>query len=268
MEYIEKRDEVLGNLKFWRHHQLPVAGINNQTFVDFTHFTNDWDFKKIDDEICIGLSLTDTTNIPMVSGEMPPEILEQYNGRVFEGEYFWNLEEEEDKRIIKDMTINQRRKYLLFKNKIILPWYFISVLKPNKFATKSEDLYPWEDFVDLYMPYTKNCLLKLPFKQIGRVVIYSSLPNIEVPCHRDDVFDSHRDHHINLNPGGYRPVYVYDSIRKNKIYLNQSYKAYAYNVRDYHGVDGTNQFSYTIRVDGEYNDEVCNQLNLVDGLIK
>lgn len=267
MQYLHKTDETLGDMRFFQHVETPIVGINNKTFIDFSKYA-DWDLNRIDDEICIGLALTDTTNIPTVTGEMPPEIAKQYDGKVFEAEYLWNVEDQNYKNIIKKMSVKERRKYLLFKNKIILPWHFISILKFNMFATKSQDLHPWESFVDLYMPYTKSCIEKLPFKTIGRVVIYGSLPNIEVPCHRDDIITNHKDHHVNFNPGGYRPVYIYDSIKKEKHYLDKTYRIYAYNVRDYHGVDAIPDFSYTVRVDGEYTDEVCEELGLVNGEIR
>jgi hypothetical protein len=62
------------------------------------------------------------------------------------------------------------------------------------------------------------------------------------------------DHHINFNPGGYRSVFIYDSLNDNKIFLPKDYKLYAYNTSDYHGVDPLPHFSYTIRVDGKYSD--------------
>ena len=134
-------------------------------------------------------------------------------------------------------------------------------LKPNFFKTKTKDLYPWNPIMDI-MPYTKSCIEQLPFKEIGRVVIYGSWPEARVPCHRDVSSKVNFDHHINFNPGGYRQVYVYDSIDDKKVYLPEDYLLYAYNTSDYHGVEPSNRFSYTVRVDGIYTDEALELLKI------
>ena len=44
-------------------------------------------------------------------------------------------------------------------------------------------------------------------------------------------------------------------------------RAYLFNDRDYHGVSPVPYFTYTIRVDGQFDDELCEKLGLVDGRI-
>jgi hypothetical protein len=65
-----------------------------------------------------------------------------------------------------------------------------------------------------------------------------------------------------MNPGGYRPVYVYDSKNNQKVYLDADSRLYAYNVRDFHGVDAVNRFSYTVRIDGEYTNNMCETIGI------
>jgi Rieske 2Fe-2S family protein len=149
----------------------------------------------------------------------------------------------------------QRRKYLFFKHKTLLPWFFVLDLKSNTFFDRNLDLGPWNDIIN-QLPYTKQCIESLPFSQIGRVVIYGSWPEASVPCHRDWIPDGEFHHHINFNPGGYRPVYIYDPTTNTKHHLPNDYKLYAYQTTDYHGVDPLPYFSYTIRVDGIFNSDV------------
>ena len=87
---------------------------------------------------------------------------------------------------------------------------------------------------------------------LGRVVIYGSWATSVVPCHRDDPPSENYDQMITFNPGGYRPVYIYDSMRQKKRHLPEDWKAYSYNTTDYHGVDSVPHFSYTVRVDGQF----------------
>lgn len=231
-----------------------VIGINGSPFVNFTSHCS-FDFEKMNEEICIGLATTDLTKLPMVSGVIPPKIREREIDGEFETSVIKNYTG--DKNILANMSSMEKRKYLFFKHKSVVPWYFILDLKPNVFQTKTQDLYPWEDIVSKFT-YTKKCIEELPFKEIGRVVIYGSWPESRVPCHRDKAPSTDFDNHINFNPGGYRPVYVYDSVNDKKIFLPTDHKLYAYNTSDYHGVDPLSYFSYTVRVDGVYSEEGLN----------
>ena len=255
-----------GLIDTFPYQDTSIAGINGKPFIDFSAYKNDYDFNIIDEELCLYFARTELNQIPMVSGQIPTQLSNEYSNLVFEDEYIQNLSDIELSSL-KHLDIPTRRKYLYYRNKILLPWTFILVLKPNMFKSKNQDINPWEPFVDSHLAYTKSFIQSLPFKHIGRVVIYGSWGGSLVPCHRDGYLEKHKDHHINFNPGGYRPVFVYDPIKNKKTYLNKNYKLYAYNVRDYHGVDSIPNFSYTVRVDGEYTDNVINKIGIVDGII-
>jgi hypothetical protein len=249
-----KNDPILGKIVKFEHQDTPIIGINNVKFKNLTQYCN-FDLEKMDEEICYALSKLDLNRLPTVPGVVPPK-LQKRNNHIyqFEHEVLFDLDGEEKQRI-KDLNQMQRRKYLFYKRKIVIPWYFIIELKPNKFATKEKDLFPWNEISNNFS-YLKSCVVNMPFKEIGRVVIYGSWPNSEVECHRDDLPTENPGNHINFNPGGYRPVYLYDSNSNNKFYLPEEYKFYAYNTTDYHGVDPLPYFSYTVRVDGIFNDNI------------
>lgn len=244
-----KKDDIFGNVYKFEHTDSPILGISDQTFYNFTPYC-DFDMEKIDDEVCLALSTLDLSKYPTVSGVVPPKILEQHPHLKFEHEYLY--EYSEDKEMFRNMSQMERRKYLFFKKKITIPWFFILDLKPNMFKTRQKDLNPWNEISSKF-PYLKSCIEQMPFLEIGRVVIYGSWPDAAVPCHRDDLPTKEFGDHINFNPGGYRPVYIYDSITDKKTYLPEEYKFYAFNTTDYHGVDSIPHFSYTIRVDGVYD---------------
>ena len=101
----------------------------------------------------------------------------------------------------------------------------------------------------------------MPFKSLGVLWILGAWKGIGVSCHRDLPSTNKKekiDNHINFNPGGYRPVYLYDPVQDKKVYVPEDYKFYAMNTTDFHGVDPLPHFSYTIRVNGVYQDEVFN----------
>jgi hypothetical protein len=241
-----KKDEVFGTIYNLKHVDEPINGINGNPFIKFNI---DVDLKRMDNEICLALAKIDTFKVPTVPGKIPPK-LKTHENDVYEYDVLYDYNG--DKTVFKDMDYQQIRKYLFYKKRITIPWYFIVDLKPNTFANKTKDLEPWNDTSKLF-PYTKYCIEQMPFTEIGRVVIYGSWPDSKVPCHRDHIPSKEFDHHINFNPGGYRPVYIYDSVNDQKHYLPDDYKFYAYNTTDYHGVDSVSTFSYTVRVDGTYD---------------
>lgn len=250
MSYVEtKDDEVLGKLYSYTHFDIPLQGLNGNPFHNFTD-GHDFDFERMDDEICAALAVSDLSKLPMVGSAIPPKFA---GDLPLEEDALFNFDG--DLEIVKNMTQQERRKYMIFKRKCIAPWFFVLDLKPNVFKTKHLDKFPWEPIMEM-MPYTKSCIEKLPFKEIGRVVIYGSWADSKVVCHRDYPPRDTISHHINFHPGGNRPVYVYDSMNDKKIYLPDDYRLYAYNVTDYHGVDPVPYFSYTVRVDGTYDDSV------------
>ena len=73
-------------------------------------------------------------------------------------------------------------------------------------------------------------------------------------------------HIINLffSSGG-RPSFIWNEVTKEKTYLDKDARSYFFNNRDYHGVDPEPVFRYTLRVDGTFTDELCDQLGLENG---
>lgn len=243
-----KNDDTFGQIINLKHVDTPINGVNGVPFLSLDKFCN-FDIERMNDEICLALAKTDTFKTPTVPGKIPPS-LKTHDNDVYEYDVLYNYDG--DKTIFEGMDYQQIRKYLFYKQQITLPWYFVLDLKPNKFLTKNQDLEPWNEISNLF-PYTKYCIEQMPFSEIGRVVIYGTWPDSKVSCHRDNIPSKEFDHHINFNPGGYRPVYVYDSINNRKLYLPKDYKFYAYNTSDYHGVDPVSNFSYTVRVDGKFD---------------
>jgi len=243
-----KHHDKFGTIYNIKHTDDPINGINGKSFVSFDDFC-DFDIDRMNEEICLGLAKIDTYKVPTVPGKIPPK-LKTHSNEVYEFDVLYNYQGNVEK--FKDMDYQQIRKYFFYNKEITLPWYFVVDLKPNTLLNKSKDLHPWNQISDMF-PYTKQCIEKMPFSEIGRVVIYGSWPESKVPCHRDNLPTTDFEHHINFNPGGYRPVYVYDSKTDNKQYLPETYKFYAYNTTDYHGVDPLSTFSYTVRVDGIYD---------------
>lgn len=217
---------------------LPLKGINGQAF---KHFDVDADMSRIDEEVCRALAKADLDFIPNVYGDKPPDFPDEKGRPPLEDPTIPNQE---------GMSTQESRKYRIFKRKIDIPWAWAIPLKPNRFKTRDQDITPWASIAD-QTPYTKHVIEnKMPFSEVGRVMIYGSWAGSSVPCHIDEP-DGPYKLHINFNPGHYRPVYVWNPITKKKIYKPKDHIFYTFNILDYHGVDAVPHFSYTIRVDGK-----------------
>jgi hypothetical protein len=121
------------------------------------------------------------------------------------------------------------------------------------------------------IPLTKtwiNSLENYLFKHIGRVLVYQNRIGHAVPTHRDFPINSygHSAHFVNIQlSSSSRPAFVMDEITKEKIYTNS--KAYMFNESDVHGVDAEEDNHFTIRIDGEFQDDICEKLGFVNGQV-
>ena len=140
----------------------PIKGIKGDPFFKFDI---DCDLERIDEEICRALATSNLGLIPTVYGEKPPDIETEKDRPPFEDPTLPK---------IQGMSLQESRKYRIFKREIDIPWTFAIALKPNRFKARDRDLEPWSN-VAKRTPYTKHVIEnKMPFSEIGRVMIYGS----------------------------------------------------------------------------------------------
>ena len=114
-------------------------------------------------------------------------------------------------------------------------------------------------------PLLREYVKTLPFKVTGRIMLFCTYPGAGVAIHRDWIMQEHSDHNIDLFFNDYRPSFIWDEKKKEKIYLENGAKSYFFNNRDYHGVDAETTFRYTLRIVCTFTDELCNELGLING---
>jgi hypothetical protein len=121
------------------------------------------------------------------------------------------------------------------------------------------------------LPLLKNWITDMEnylFKHIGRVVVYQNKINHPVPIHRDYPISKYGNsaHFVNIQlTTNNRLAFVYDEITKEKIYTLS--RAYMFNESDCHGVDAEEESHFTIRIDGEFQQHVCEELGLINGKV-
>lgn len=177
------------------------------------------------------------------------------------------------KEILNTVKTNQELDNWVIENLSKQIWEKALMLKSQPIKTQYWSHKHLEGAVwnkSLNLPLTINWINSLTrlFKYTGRVVVYQNKQNHAVPIHRDFPINSlgHSCHFVNIQlTSDNRPAFVYDEITKEKIYTSS--KAYMFNECDCHGVDSEADSNFTIRIDGTFQDDVCQKLNFINGKV-
>lgn len=230
-------------------------------------------------ECCKGLALTKNLQFGRVRGSFVPEERAEYENKNSWTELLHNIEELDPTgkhrqaiEEISKITSEEDNQYAIYKYSMfalgaMVPWFFALPLKLNDFRTKNLKEGDWAPAIE-HFPNLKKYLESLPFKFIGRVIFFVAYPNSPVLTHRDAIVTEHKDHNINLFfTGGERSSFIWDEKKKEKVYLEKGSRSYFFNNRDYHGVDADPKVRYTLRIDGVFEDWLCEELKLDNGYV-
>jgi hypothetical protein len=261
----------------YKEYGIKGVGNNRLPIVSMDKYVDSSKNAELHTECCIGLAKVKSYELAMFYGDIPPEEKQLRNNNDIWSVIVANLNKYDPdgthrkaiEQIIDttdpDLAYGVVFRYCYFAMNAIIPWYFSVYLRRNIFLDKTKNSAEWEPCADNF-PKLKEYINTLPFKNVGRVLFFTTLPSYGVPTHRDSVVRDHKDHNINLffNQGT-RPSFIWDEITKEKVYLEKGSTSYFFNNRDYHGVDPEPAFRYTLRVDGTFTDQICNELGLEDG---
>lgn len=273
--------EQIGKVKFAHldYDEIGVKGVgrNRYPILNMDQYIDHSQDDELHIECCKGLVLSQNMSMAQVYGSIPPEESERLNGQICWSEMIKNIEKYDPtgvhRKAIEEVVdlsppgteLPAVYKYAYFAMGAAIPWFFAVYLKYSPFFQKTQENLQWTESAK-YFPKLVSYLDTLPFKSIGRVLFFTTYPNAGVMIHRDSSVKEHKDHNINLFfSGGGRPSFVYDEVKKEKIYLEKDARSYFFNNRDYHGVDAEPRFRYTLRIDGTFTDELCKEIGLEDG---
>lgn len=271
--------KIIGNQPItsflYEEHGIKGVGKDRKSIVSMDSYINhDYDL-ELHIESCKGLALCNDFKMGMVYGGLPPEEVARFGNHDCWSEMLHNLDMHDPTGVhrkalteVAEQSDNPQQamyKYAYFAMGSVIPWFFACYLKKNDFSKKTKDLGGWTDNAK-YFPKVVEYLNTLPFKEIGRVLFFTTYPNAGVAIHRDSVVAEHKDHNINLFfDQGWRPSFIWNERTKEKTYLEKGARSYFFNNRDYHGVEAEPVFRYTLRVDGTFTDELCEELKLENG---
>ncbi len=152
--------------------------------------------------------------------------------------------------------------YLKYRYGVYFPWKVCYHLLDNdrwddKHDGRGKDFA--EEAKSLF-PRTIEFIRSLPFREIGRCVLFGLEANDHAPAHRDSEPGKSLQiaQSISFDPRGTKRFYLVDSA--NERHTPVEAPIYWFNDMDYHGVEPDPFFRYSIRVDGVFTDEFVRKL--------
>ena len=137
------------------------------------------------------------------------------------------------------------REIWLTSTKPGVPYNYLDLDKPELWRPTEEA----EEF-----SWLMEFIQTLPFKATGRILIIYDDAATAVPAHRDHLDPKVCHEFIWFRTNLEKPFYLLNHKTKEKLYV-ESYSAWFDTVNQFHGSDAKEELSFSIRVDGIFNDE-------------
>lgn len=266
-------------------------GIQGHPFVDLTPHLDLAPLEELHEEICWGLCHVEpeyTGGSLKWMGVCAPPVLEDpyrdYGEQIEsfdEGDFQRFVSLSENPRIFDlrkrhvyrfgDETPNPltpaQARYLKMRHGVYFPWKVAYHLLENE---RWEDKHQGsgknfrEEALELF-PKTVAYLKALPFREIGRCLIFGLEANDHAPLHRDTEPESTQEvgHTITLCPLADKGFYLATPDLQRRLEVKT--RAYWFNDMDYHGVEARPWFRYSLRIDGIFQDAFCARLGVPPG---
>lgn len=144
--------------------------------------------------------------------------------------------------------------YLKYRHGVYFPWKVcVHLLENDRWDDKHSG--SGKDFTRearRMFPRTVAFIESLPFREIGRVVLFGIEANDHAPAHRDSEPGKSLSiaQSISFDPRGNKRFYLCDPTGENETVVDAP--IYWFNDMDYHGVKPDPFFRYSVRVDGVF----------------
>lgn len=255
-----------------------IHGIFLQPYVDLGHLVSDEALRSVDREISVGLAQVESSYTGASlkwMGVVAPWCMEDGYRDLMDAiesmspeDYadFIALSDEPQKYdldrregvVFGDETENPLTKaqmrLLAYRHEVYFPWKVCYHLLENdkwedKHAGKGKTF--GEEALEVF-PKTIALIRSLPFREMGRVVIFGIEPNDHAPLHRDTEPGKSLSvaQCISIDPRGNKQFYLQNDPDDEPLLVDA--RVYWFNDMDYHGVLAAPYFRYSIRVDGVF----------------
>lgn len=265
-----------------------VRGLFGQPFINLERYIDTTSFPVLHEEVCLALA-----QIPVgYTGGSHRSMQIMPEGREHEaygdyGEVIRAMTEEqfeEFRRLADDpnaiprdarstsefgeeraISLSRRQMmWLEVRFGVYFPWKFYVELIPNRYWSDKSNAEgkTFTRIARTFFPKTIEFVQSLPFQQIGRCNIMGLQSFDHGTVHRDGDPDEQDepDHFISFVPGGEKRLFLWDAVERREIFVNG--RVYWFNDFDYHGVQSAPHFRYSIRVDGIFQEDFLEKVQL------
>jgi len=254
----------------FRYYDLPIMGVGpeGKPFIRVDDYIDTSSFPEIYKELEEHKDkLVPHTKGLVVNGVIPKEFnggIKSIDSYLLNQSKYLNFDYGKD---IKDLaTLSLVKSYFYDHFNIREAWQGICHLREySTYANKNQP--------SKWLPHSENFPLltkfidNLPYKILGYALFFISNGNNkdQVFIHRDIFHKSHhKSNFINIlfdqKP---RPFFLYDGIKKEKVYLDSDCCMYMFNESDMHGADIEPAPRYMLRVEGVFEGWFAEKLGLV-----
>ena len=133
---------------------------------------------------------------------------------------------------------------------------------PKGVHNKASQQYNFDTTAYQHFPSFKEWVNNLKiFSEIGRIIFWLNAPGEPGAIHKDE-FINRPDHHmlINLHPDR-KDLFILDDEGNKQVIQS---RAYVFDGRNFHGTQGKDFYSWTIRIDGVFNKEWAESIGIWD----
>jgi Rieske 2Fe-2S family protein len=263
-----------------------LHGIWGLPYVDLTKIVDPTPLDDVHEEVCLALARVETSytggTLKWMGVTAPPVECDGYVDAMFAIGRFgpselatftalgdddesgrWHVREfgdETDRPFTRAQML-----YLKYRYGVYFPWKVVYHLLENvRWEDKNSGAgKAFGDEALAFFPKTVEFVRRLPFREIGRCVLFGLEAHDHAPLHRDTAPGSKEeiDHSISICPRGDKTLFLASPDLRRRVPVKS--RLYWFNDMDWHGVEPAPVFRYSIRVDGVFEPEFLEQLRRV-----
>lgn len=255
---------------------MALKGLFGRPYLDLSPHLDLSALPEIHEELCLGLAEIDplyTGGSHRTLGIVPPSRLEDERRRAVDyGEILAGLSGEDRARFLslgdddvvdptdvgeekgRGLTRAQQR-WLEYRHGVYFPWQVFHQLIETEYWDEKAQPRDFTREARVRFPETVAFIRGLPFVHVGRANVMGLKARHEGTVHRDGDPAKQRDadHFITVSPGGPKELFLWDEETRTKTPVIG--RAVWFNDHDHHGVDPSDRFQYSLRVDGVFRDD-------------
>jgi hypothetical protein len=263
-----------------------IRGINNFPYIDLESYIDMPTFDQLQPEILKGFALARNDakeGTWMAPGFKPDSASYQWHWTPIHRalDNFFKLDDSDPIKITgmelyKNITDHKTRniftRYLKMSMGAYDPYLYYFLWEEGSWddRTAARKLTPEAVHFPNVVNWVEQMVKNDIFEHIGRVIFFHCEADGIPFEHRDydrkhgiledHEYTPHRNEFIHIRPNTKKAFYIWDSDKKNKIYLNT--RAAWWNDQDWHGGERIIEQSYSLRIDGKFTENFRKKLNI------